>query len=129
MVDLISKECMQVKYNAKMNTEKRKKPQQRPAQEEEKKQGRVYGLQYEEEEEFEPTDALLEQLGKKFIDDKSSKKKDEVAFDCNKEFLVDPFFRKTTQMFDEGSSKGLLLNHLSIKDNHMITLNAAQLQP
>ena len=27
MVDLISKECMQVKYNAKMNTEKRKKPQ------------------------------------------------------------------------------------------------------
>ncbi len=128
MVDLISKECMQLRYNSKMNTEKRKKTQQRPAQEEEKKQGRVYGLQYEEEEEFEPTDALLEQLGKKFIDG-SSKNKDEVAFDYNKEFLVDPFFRKTTQMFDEGSSKGLLLNHLSIKDNHMITLNAAQLQP
>lgn len=47
-----------------------------------------------------------------------------MPFEYNKEFLVDPFFRKTTQMFDEASAKGMLLNNLVIKDNHMITLDS-----
>jgi hypothetical protein len=37
---------------------------------------------------------------------------------------VDPFFRKTTQLFDEASSRGLLLNNLPINTNHLLSLDA-----
>ncbi len=38
------------------------------------------------------------QIGKKFLDEERMKKRDEkdVPFEHNLEFLVDPFFRKTT---------------------------------
>lgn len=44
------------------------------------------------------------------------KRKDEkdVPFEHNLEFLVDPFFRKTTQMFDEANARGMLLNNLLV---------------
>lgn len=67
------------------------------------------------------------QIGSKFIEkDKLQKKeeKKEVPFDHNIDFLVDPFFKKTTQMFDETSSKGMLLNNLLINPNHMLTLDS-----
>eukprot|EP00794_Sanderia_malayensis_P005627 gene5627-6323_t len=41
------------------------------------------------------------------------------AINCDKldlTFEVDPFFHKTSATFDEGGTKGLLLNHLLIKD-------------
>lgn len=30
------------------------------------------------------------------------------------EFMVDPLFRKTSEAFDEGGARGLLLNHLRV---------------
>lgn len=54
------------------------------------------------------------------------KRKDDsvVPFEHNLEFLVDPFFRKTTQMFDEANAKGMLLNNLLVHPNHMIALDS-----
>ena len=42
------------------------------------------------------------------------------------DFLVDPFFKKTSRMFDESSAKGLLLNNISITPSHIISLNSDQ---
>jgi len=47
-----------------------------------------------------------------------------VPFDHNLEFLVDPFFRRTTQMFDEASSKRMLMNNLHISNEHMLSLSS-----
>jgi hypothetical protein len=54
------------------------------------------------------------------------KKKDDksVPFDYNLEFMVDPFFRRTTQMFDEASAKGMLMNNLKINSEHMLALSS-----
>jgi hypothetical protein len=46
-------------------------------------------------------------------------------FEYSLEFLVDPFFRKTTQLFDEASARGMLLNNLPVNFNHLISLDAA----
>ena len=48
-----------------------------------------------------------------------------MPFEHNLEFLVDPFFKKTTQMFDEASATGMLLNNLLIHPNHMISLDSS----
>ncbi len=56
-------------------------------------------------------------IGKKFLDEEKIKKRTEekgVPFDHNLEFLVDPFFRRTTQMFDEASAQGMLMNNIQI---------------
>ena len=49
-----------------------------------------------------------------------------MPFDHNLEFLVDPFFRQTTQMFDEASAKGMLMNNLKINRDHMLPLSSAK---
>lgn len=46
------------------------------------------------------------------------------SFEHNLEFLVDPFFKKTTQMFDEANASGMLMNNLLIKPNHMLSLDS-----
>lgn len=52
------------------------------------------------------------------------KKPKGVPFEHNLEFLVDPFFRRTTQMFDEASAKGMLMNNLHISKEHMLALSS-----
>lgn len=45
----------------------------------------------------------------------------------DKEFSVDPLFRKTCADFDEGGASGLLLNHLCIFDNGKIVFDASDI--
>ena len=63
-------------------------------------------------------------IGKNFLTENKKKEKD-VPFDHNLEFLVDPFFKKTTQMFDESNASGMLMNNLVIAPNHMLTLDSS----
>jgi Condensin complex subunit 2 len=57
---------------------------------------------------------------------RKEEKSGSVPFEHNIEFLVDPFFRKTTQMFDEASAKGMLLNNLRIDHDHMLSLSSGK---
>ncbi|KAJ1557144.1 hypothetical protein HK405_000711, partial [Cladochytrium tenue] len=58
----------------------------------------------------------------------STLEKDPSALDVKKidrEFLVDPLFKKTSADFDEGSASGLLLNHLSMSCDGRIVFDAS----
>lgn len=66
------------------------------------------------------------QIGSKFIDQKSlnSKEQQQIPFSINFESYIDPFFKKTSQMFDEANASGLLVNNLQIQRNNIITLDS-----
>ncbi|KAI9349466.1 condensin complex subunit 2/barren [Zopfochytrium polystomum] len=54
--------------------------------------------------------------------------KDPTALDIKKidrEYLIDPLFKKTSADFDEGSASGLLLNHLSMSSEGRIVFDAS----
>ena len=45
----------------------------------------------------------------------------------NLEFHIDPFFRQTRAMFDEGTARGLLFNNLAINSSVMLSLDSDSL--
>ncbi|CDW91431.1 UNKNOWN [Stylonychia lemnae] len=49
---------------------------------------------------------------------------DKINFEINFETYIDPFFKKTSQMFDEANASGLLLNNLHINREVMVSLDA-----
>lgn len=45
-------------------------------------------------------------------------------FQINFESFIDPFFKKTSQMFDEANASGLLLNNLAVSQYVMVSLDS-----
>jgi hypothetical protein len=72
---------------------------------------------------FIPNDKFLD-IGKNFLAPEKNKKDKDVPFDHNLEFLVDPFFKKTTQLFDESNASGMLMNNIPLIPNHMLLLDS-----
>lgn len=79
---------------------------------------------------FDP-DSLDIDIGMKSLEAQDGQRKgtqqiSSIPFQINMDFLVDPFFKKTSRMFDESSASGLLLNNIAITPSHIISLNSDQ---
>eukprot|EP00347_Sterkiella_histriomuscorum_P021564 403333536 len=130
-IEHLYKQVRGLRRQAYLESDRQEKDNNKKRQEDKEKEGKDQDSESEAKEEFKFIDPETIDIEKyvKHLEAPQQQKKDaqgvqSTPLQINFESFIDPFFKKTSQMFDEANASGLLLNNLAVSKYAMISLDA-----